>query len=375
MDDSGDLGEPVLRRGRALAEELAAEIERVQLASQHVATSILTGKIALAEQTLRRATSSFLEYEKHGSEILQQLGDFPKLLTPDRRVIADSLIARVTAQRDANRVLLQTFGLAVSNLRQLAGSRLSNTVNLALLVLTLASIGLAFSSYRVATTTLNDARDSAKGQEAATEREVEALNAARKAIDSVSSATVSQQDLLRKMADSAGKQVDLLSAEQTRELEEADVTAVMFYPTNPSLLIVNNGPHRVANDVFYEVRLRNLSAIQDGRFGLLGTVAPKIGYILPHRAEGPDTLVFYPSIVNRQPKEGDRLFGYATVMCPVCKTTRVYWIYIEYGKDGMFAEGSDHEFPFFDLDENNASATVDTFLKLKNLVRMPNRLE
>jgi hypothetical protein len=375
MEGPDDLGESILRRGNTLADELIAETEKAHFASQHIAKSILTGKITLAEQNLRRVTSSFLDYERHSSETLQQVGELPKLLRPDQRVFGESLIARLTAQRDTNRELLQTFNLAVSNLRQLAGSRISNTVNLALLILTVASIGLALASYRTATTTLNDARESSKRQEVATSRQVEALNASKKALDSVSSATVSQQALLKKMADSTGKQVDILAAEQAREMEEADVTAVMCYPAGPSLLIVNNGPHRVATDVFYEVRLRNLSATQDGQFGLLATAAPKVDYILPRRAVGPEALAFYPSIVSRQPKEGDRLFGYATVMCPVCRTTRVYWMYIQYGKDGVFAEGSDREFPFFNLDENNAPATVDKFLKLKHLLRMPTRLE
>jgi hypothetical protein len=244
-----------------------------------------------------------------------------------------------------------------------------------LLALTLGSIGLALASYRTATKTLNDARESSKRQEDATGRQIAALNAANQALDSVASSTASQQELLKKTATSTGRQVDILAAQQARELEEADVTAVMYYPAHPAILIVNNGPRRVATDVVYSVNLLNLSATQGDSIGLLSAPVSKADYILPRAAVGPEALTFFPSTVQRQPQEGDRLFGYAMVQCPVCKKRRVYWMYIEYGKSGVFAEGNFRDSPFIGLSNRDAPATVEKFLQLKGLIRMPTRLQ
>jgi len=240
--------------------------------------------------------------------------------------------------------------------------------HLALLVLTLISVFIALKSYQVAVDTLTDAKKSS-------EKQVEALDAARQALESLGRTTITQQNLLEQSTRSAATQVELLGRQQKRELEQADIQAVILYPKKPAILILNNGPRRVASDVLYNVALWNMSVGNDTTFGLLGAKSGKVDYILLNRGAGPTTLEFYPSVVEVQPKDGDRLFGYAMIQCPVCTKARVYWIYIVYGIDGVYAEGGDRDYPFVTFTKENGNAVVEGFRKRKDLKRIPARLE
>ena len=69
------------------------------------------------------------------------------------------------------------------------------------------------------------------------------------------------------------------------------------------------------------------------------------------------------------------LFGYATIQCPVCNKVRVYWVYIIYGIDGVFAEDRDRAYSFTTFTTESGPAVVDRFLKRKDLTRIPARDE
>lgn len=87
------------------------------------------------------------------------------------------------------------------------------------------------------------------------------------------------------------------------------------------------------------------------------------------------SLECYPSVVEVQPKDGDQLFGQATIQCPVCSKVRVYWVYMIYGSFGVYAEGKDRDYPFLSFSKENGATVVSTFLKRKDLQPMPTRVE
>lgn len=101
--------------------------------------------------------------------------------------------------------------------------------------------------------TLNDARAASVEQQRAVEQQAAALNDARRALEAISRATSIQQTLLAETSKSAATQVELLMKQQQRELEQADIEAVMLFPKKPAIAILNKGPRRVANDVLYSV--------------------------------------------------------------------------------------------------------------------------
>jgi hypothetical protein len=378
MEDLNASSEKLLAEGRRLAAQIENSIEAGDQVQPDIIEAIFRRKIRRLETLLRESTRDFLDYERSVSDLFSQIAALPKFIVgqSESPAVAGLIVSQISAQRDTLRKLLDTLTGNNTDLRQRAESRLSIFVNLSLLLLTIASIAIALASYRTAVETFKDAKVASIQQQGSTERQIAVLDKSREALQAVANAIPEQEKLLGDAARSAQVQVQLLRQQQARELEQADVAAVIYYPKAPSILIVNNGPRRVANDVFYEVRLRNLSVSKDGMFGVLGTAAPKIDYILPHRSVGPNSLHFYPSAVERTPEQGERLFGYATVMCPVCKKTRVYWIYIVYGQDGVFAEGKGGaDYSFLKIDAQNVSATVDQFLQRKDLVRMPSQLQ
>jgi hypothetical protein len=75
-------------------------------------------------------------------------------------------------------------------------------------------------------------------------------------------------------------------------------------------------------------------------------------------------------------KSGDRLFGYVTVSCPECATTRDAWVYIEYGKAGWYAPLSrdapfvsmNHIFKAIPLVEKNVDSALDEFAPISRRI-------
>ena len=73
-------------------------------------------------------------------------------------------------------------------------------------------------------------------------------------------------------------------------------------------------------------------------------------------------------------KDGDRIFGYALVLCPDCKATRPYWIYVEYGKAGWYCEMPTPIYPqyqsFWVDVEKQTNAYLDKLAPLSCRVRL-----
>ena len=113
-----------------------------------------------------------------------------------------------------------------------------------------------------------------------------------------------------------------------------DVTLRFVYPEDPALVIVN-GPKSVARDIKWNVTLWN--AELPDRNDPLPIPFTTFDWLKPGGAGGPQDL-FDQAPVSPLLKQGDRLYGYASVDCPTCVGARSYFIYIIYGKNGWFSE-------------------------------------
>ena len=69
--------------------------------------------------------------------------------------------------------------------------------------------------------------------------------------------------------------------------------------------------------------------------------------------------------------EGEQLFGYVTVQCPECKVPRLYWMYIEFGKRGVYREGISSEFDFFHFGSKDENKLYEFLKSWKLPVSMP----
>ncbi len=364
----------LLARGIDLRDQLTSDIQVLDSISLGPLELLRRRRIKSAEHNLAARIGQFVEYERSMSDLIYAIARSPNIISLNDRFSAALSTSQLAAQRESLRSLLATLQSQIADRRQQAEARIASMVNLSLLALTIIAIVVALASYRVAVKTLEDARTSAVNQQEANRRQIEGVEKSRQALEVVSATIKNQEGILKANADSAAAQAAILKRQQQRELEQADIRAVLFYPKNPSIVIQNRGPNRVARDVVYEVRFWNLSTKGEKSYGLLGCNVEKIDYILPRRAIGPNVLHCYPSGVSIQPKNGDRLFGYATIQCPECTKARVYWIFIVYGQDGVFVEGKNTEYPFFSLNLTNAEQTVATFLSRKDLSRMRDHL-
>jgi len=68
----------------------------------------------------------------------------------------------------------------------------------------------------------------------------------------------------------------------------------------------------------------------------------RIDYIRVGERWGPNSMMSIPS-VQRRVQDGNRLLGWAVVTCPTCPN-HFYWVYIQHGVGGWFAEMNLDEF-------------------------------
>jgi hypothetical protein len=83
-------------------------------------------------------------------------------------------------------------------------------------------------------------------------------------------------------------------------------------------------------------------------------------WIRPHEKQGPNQFIGQPNS-KALLKEGDRLFGVVNVTCPDCVATRIYVIYVVYGKGGWYSEIINNTLTWKDL-AKLADKGVDDFL-------------
>jgi hypothetical protein len=113
-----------------------------------------------------------------------------------------------------------------------------------------------------------------------------------------------------------------------------DVGLRFVYQNLPALLLINRSD-AVAHDIKWTVVLWN--ADLPDRNDPLPIPVGTFDWLRPHDNGGPEALFDSPRISSLI-KQGNRLFGSASVVCPNCIRGRTYVVYINYGQGGWFAE-------------------------------------
>ena len=111
---------------------------------------------------------------------------------------------------------------------------------------------------------------------------------------------------------------------------------VVFVIRNPSVKLVR--------EARYQMVLFNFGvATADGEPFPLSIPVDTVDFVLPGRGVGPWTIRSV-AIGGGSIKNGHHLFGHALVQCPYCETVREYWVFVEVGKKGWYAEIDTGEF-------------------------------
>jgi hypothetical protein len=125
-----------------------------------------------------------------------------------------------------------------------------------------------------------------------------------------------------------------------------DVTLRFVYPASPALLLTNRSG-TVARDIKWSVAVWNLD---DPRTYINANPGPNahdplpipvstFDFLRPHTSGGPQNLFGGP-LVATHVRDGQRLFGSASVVCPACARGHTYIVSITWGHGGWYAETS-----------------------------------
>lgn len=224
-------------------------------------------------------------------------------------------------------------------------------VNGALFVLTVVATIIALASYRDANRTSAEQSKILKGQK-------DALDESKNALESVVSVMQTQKGLLEQSAATSKSELEIIQDQNRRALEKPDVEAVFLYPQHPSVIVHNRSHSKVAQGVLYGGNFWNLSKTEGDRYQFVAIRNGDPGTLRPDGPSGPYPFEFVSGQSVVPLTEGEELFGYVTVQCPECKVVRLYWMYIEFGKRGVYHEGISGEFDFFHFgskDQNKLS--------------------
>lgn len=126
--------------------------------------------------------------------------------------------------------------------------------------------------------------------------------------------------------------------------EQPDVTLRFIYPASPALVLVNQSA-ALARDIKWSVVLWNMD---DPRTYVNANPGPDahdplpipvatFDFLRPHTSGGPQNL-FNTPLVAPHIKEGQRLFGSASVICPLCARGHTYIVSIIWGRAGWYVE-------------------------------------
>jgi hypothetical protein len=116
--------------------------------------------------------------------------------------------------------------------------------------------------------------------------------------------------------------------------KQPDVSLAFVYPKSPALLILNS-PAALARDIKWMVALWNMDL--PDRNDPLPLPVSTFDWIRPGDNGGPQNLFNQPNVAPLV-KDGDRLCGTASVICPTCDRGRTYFVYIVLGQGGWFSE-------------------------------------
>ena len=127
----------------------------------------------------------------------------------------------------------------------------------------------------------------------------------------------------------------VISLRQAYKLQELpDVEMLLVYPQSAAVLI-RNPSSKIVQQPKYAIVIWNLDK-SDSREPLPIPAATG-DYIKPEDSWGPNQLVDLPKVKSLLTR-GDHLFGFGMALCPNCTSTHYYWIYIEHGIGGWYAE-------------------------------------
>jgi hypothetical protein len=113
-----------------------------------------------------------------------------------------------------------------------------------------------------------------------------------------------------------------------------DVSLRFVYPKSPALMLMNSSD-ALARDIKWTVYLWNQDLPE--RDEPLPIPIGTFDWLKPNQKGGPQNL-FGSATVAPLIKQGDHLFGSASVNCPTCSRGRTYIVYIVYGEGGWVAE-------------------------------------
>jgi hypothetical protein len=116
-----------------------------------------------------------------------------------------------------------------------------------------------------------------------------------------------------------------------------DATLHFALPQEP-IFWIKNDSSKLVRDAAVQFLLYNLSLAGNPEQHLnLEIPSRKFDSIRPGRAIGPYALRDVASHGKRT-ERGHHLFGYAQVQCPTCENVHFYWIFIQIGHKGLYAE-------------------------------------
>jgi hypothetical protein len=119
--------------------------------------------------------------------------------------------------------------------------------------------------------------------------------------------------------------------------QKPEVTLKFVIPESPDLLLVNTS-RAVATEIKWMIVAWNLDLLTQRRDPL--PIPASTFDLLTSGSAAFPINVFQTSMVAPLVKQGDRIFGSATVICPACPRGRTFWVYIVWGQGGWYSENS-----------------------------------
>jgi len=117
-----------------------------------------------------------------------------------------------------------------------------------------------------------------------------------------------------------------------------DAKLEFVYPKEVAVLVVNVSP-RIMRNPKYQVGLWNLDIPLEERMHPLPIPVQMGDFVRPGRSWGPNQLIGIPQVKARI-REGNTLFGFASVTCPDCIQETSYWLKINHGHGGWYCEAT-----------------------------------
>jgi hypothetical protein len=126
------------------------------------------------------------------------------------------------------------------------------------------------------------------------------------------------------------------SAREIAHVPPPDVKAVFIYPNSPSLVLYNDSG-TTAESVLYNFGMWNLNATPESVKDPLRIPSAKADFIRKHESVGPEVIFDQPGVIERL-HEGDQIFGFMTVSCPICLMRRQYFLAAKWKSGGWYYE-------------------------------------